>query len=99
MHSTDVPGPLLAAGVYDPAVTSDGLTLDTPTGPVDLVAVARASVGRRTATTAADREYLLDLLARGVVTGRALVAAGLGMSGRTVNAMLADRSAGSGAAA
>lgn len=31
--------------VYDPTIESDGLTLDTPLGPVDLVAVQRVLDG------------------------------------------------------
>jgi hypothetical protein len=36
----------LAPTVYDPAIASDGLTLDTPAGPVDLIAIERVLAGR-----------------------------------------------------
>lgn len=47
---------------YDPAVPSDGLTLDTPRGPVDLVAVARALLGIPTPLTQADTAHIVSLL-------------------------------------
>lgn len=82
----------LVSGAYDASVESDGLTIDSPLGPVDLVAVERAAAGRRTPTTPAEREYVIDLLARGIVTGRT-VAAGLGVSHGTLAALLAGRGA------
>ncbi|HTJ39485.1 MAG TPA: hypothetical protein VL738_40170 [Dactylosporangium sp.] len=50
------------SGVYDPDQPSDGLTLDTPAGPVDLIAVDRARRGWPTPLTIADRAYLLASL-------------------------------------
>lgn len=47
-----------APTVYDPAVASDGLTLDTPRGPVDLVAVQRALDGHPVKLTEAEFTYL-----------------------------------------
>lgn len=51
-----------AARAYDPATPSDGLTLDTDRGPVDLVAVERALTGVPTDLTAADVAYAYELL-------------------------------------
>jgi hypothetical protein len=49
--------------VYDPAIESDGLTLDTPLGPVDLVAVQRVLDGHQVETlTEAEMTYLADTL-------------------------------------
>ena len=49
--------------VYDPAIESDGLTLDTPLGPVDLVAVQRVLDGHPIAElTRAEMDYLAHLL-------------------------------------
>jgi hypothetical protein len=49
------------SGAYDPAIESaGGLTIDTPLGPVDLVAVDRALSGRRVPLTPADRAYVLE---------------------------------------
>ena len=50
------------AGLYDPAVASDGLTLDTALGPVDLVAIERALSGRPVDLTAAEVAYLFASL-------------------------------------
>ena len=51
-------------GQYNPRVASRGLTLDTPLGPVDMVAVERAMDGRGPITlTAAEREVLITRLA------------------------------------
>lgn len=47
---------------YDPTVDSAGLTIDTPRGPVDLVAVARVRCGVSTALTPAERAYLISSL-------------------------------------
>jgi hypothetical protein len=53
---------LRLSGVYDPDQISDGLTLDTPSGPVDLVAVGRVRRGFPTPLTPADRAYLLRIM-------------------------------------
>lgn len=68
MNATPDTGRDLASGVYDPAVTSDGLTTDTPFGPVDLVAIERARAGRPVALTPAERHHLHTLLAAGPVS-------------------------------
>lgn len=47
-----------APTVYDPSITSDGLTLDTARGPVDLVAVQRALDGHPVELTEAEWTYL-----------------------------------------
>jgi hypothetical protein len=46
----------------DPQVPSDGLTLDTDHGPVDLVAVQRALSGRPVQLTRAERRYIAALI-------------------------------------
>lgn len=51
-----------APTVYDPAVASDGLTLDTARGPVDLVAVQRALDGHPVELTEAEFTYLAHRL-------------------------------------
>lgn len=48
------------SGVYNPSQPSDGLTIDTPLGPVDLVAVGHVLAGRRVPLTPADRAYVLE---------------------------------------
>lgn len=72
----------LASGVYDPDVASDGLTIDTPTGPIDLVAIDRALAGRRVALTPTERHYAVTL-ARTTAALRALSVA-LGLHPETV---------------
>lgn len=47
---------------YDPAIPSDGATLDTEHGPVDLVAVLRALAGQPVPLTVADARYAVTLL-------------------------------------
>ena len=44
---------------FDASVASDGLTLDTPLGPVDLVAIERARAGRPVTLTPAELVYLV----------------------------------------
>lgn len=52
---------VLLSGAYDPTVESaGGFTVDTPFGPVDLVAVDRILSGRRVPLTPADRAYVLE---------------------------------------
>lgn len=49
------------SGVYDPSIESaGGLTVDSPLGPVDLVAVGHVLAGRRVPLTPADRAYVLE---------------------------------------
>lgn len=52
------PAPACAQPTLFETVPSDGLTVDTPLGPVDLVAVARAKAGRPVTLTRAERHYL-----------------------------------------
>jgi len=55
--------PASDTGAYDPAIASDGLTLDTDLGPVDRVVVERARSGDPSvAMTAAEFVYLLTTL-------------------------------------
>jgi len=46
---------------YDPSIPSDGLTVDTELGPVDLVAVVRKLAGRPVELTWAERKYAAAL--------------------------------------
>ena len=49
--------------VFDPAIESDGLTVDTPLGPVDLVAVQRVLDGHPIESlTEAEVTYLANTL-------------------------------------
>lgn len=53
----------ITATVYDPEVESDGLTLDTELGPVDLVAVQRVFDGHSVESlTEAEMTYLAETL-------------------------------------
>lgn len=70
--------------LYDRAVPSDGLTLDGPHGPVDLVAVERALCGQPTALTYADRAHAIALLPDGTETHVDPAARGLGISPASV---------------
>ena len=69
--------------LYDAAVASDGLTLDTPFGPVDTVAIERALSGRPVDLTAAEVAYLFTRLAP-TRTETTPVAAALSMPESTV---------------
>lgn len=69
--------------LYDANVASDGLTLDTPFGPVDTVAIERALSGRPVDLTAAEVAYLFTRLAP-TRTATAPVAAALAMPESTV---------------
>lgn len=66
-------------GAYNPAVPSDGLTLDTDRGPVDLVAVHRALTGIPTQLTVADARYAITLLTTSHGTPIDNAARGLGI--------------------
>lgn len=68
------------AGAYDPAVPSDGATLDTQRGPVDLVAVMRALTGEPVPLTRADAAYAVTLLPASHGTAVQLAGAGLGIT-------------------
>jgi hypothetical protein len=47
--------------VPEPPTESDGLTVDTPHGPVDLVAVDRALAGEQLHLTRAEHKYIAAL--------------------------------------
>jgi hypothetical protein len=66
----------LPTGVYDPRIASDGLTLDTLLGPVDLVAINRAVRGADTALSLAERAWIALRQPRGA---RHRAAAALGV--------------------
>lgn len=65
---------------YQPEVESDGLTIDTPSGPVDLVAVERIQEGRPTPVTKADVHYLIGQLPDGLARNIEPLSAGLGIT-------------------
>lgn len=84
----------LLSGVYDPAVASSGdLTIDTPAGPVDLVAVDRARRGLRTSLTPADRAYLLSTLSSQAWAETEIAAAGMGVTPASVRRAMTRRNA------
>jgi hypothetical protein len=84
---------------HDPQVISEGMTLDTPSGPVDLVAVRNALAGRPTAVTPAERRYAytivrpdrlsIELAARGLGVG--VDAVGRGFERAKARARAAER--------
>lgn len=51
---------------FDASIASDGLTIDTTFGPVDLIAVNHALEGRPVTLCLAERRYLSALRAAGV---------------------------------
>lgn len=63
MTTRTLPGQL-ALFDTDPAflIESDGRTIDTPAGPVDLVAVERAMAGERLHLTRAEHRYIDALI-------------------------------------
>ena len=65
---------------YDLAIASDGLTVDTPLGPVDLVAVERKSRGFAVELTEAEQAWILHRQANGA-RRRAAEALGTGYQG------------------
>ena len=48
--------------LFDASVPSDGLTVDTEYGPVDLIAVDRALAGDRLYLTRAEHKYVAALI-------------------------------------
>lgn len=64
---------------YDRSVPSAGLTVDSPAGPVDTVAVDRIRQGHRVPLTIADNRWLDDSLSYDRTQVR-VVAEGLGVS-------------------
>lgn len=75
----------ITAGVRTaPGLPSDGLTLDTEHGDVDLVAVDRALKGIPTALNAAESAYLIDLIAGRPGIGITIIARGMRRSNDTV---------------
>jgi hypothetical protein len=69
---------------YDPQVPSDGATLDTDRGPVDLVAVTRALAGIPTDLTVSEAAYAISLLPASSGTAVEVAAVGLGISAASV---------------
>lgn len=63
MTTPTLPRPAVAAVLFDPSIESDGLTLDTAHGPVDLVAVQRSLNGERLHLTRAEHKYVAALIA------------------------------------
>jgi hypothetical protein len=72
--------PRRSGGLYDPAVLSDGLTVDTALGPVDLVAVDRVLRGHSGSLTEAERAWIVNRQANGA-RRRAAEALGTGYTG------------------
>ncbi len=48
--------------LFDASIASDGLTVDTEYGPVDLIAVQRALAGDRLYLTRAEHKYVAALV-------------------------------------
>lgn len=85
---------------YDPAIPSDGLTLDTDRGPVDLVAVLRALAGQPVPLTVADARYAVSLLPVSCGVPVENAARGLGVAPEAVaRAVIRQRAARRGTAA
>jgi hypothetical protein len=76
---------------YDPAVPSDGATLDTDRGPVDLVAVTRALAGIPTDLTVSEAAYAISLLRASSGTAVEVAAVGLGVSPAAVQRAVVRR--------
>ena len=68
---------------FDAAVPSDGMTIDTPRGPVDLVALDRVQSWWPTRLTMAEKGQL-DLLLTGCWEQAAQIAVGLGCTRESV---------------
>jgi len=66
--------------LHDPEVASDGLTVDTPLGPVDLVAIERKSRGFDVELTEAEQAWIQRRQANGA-RRRAAEALGTGYEG------------------
>lgn len=81
------------SGVHDPDQPSDGLTVDTPLGPVDLIAVDRARRGWPTPLTIADRAYLLATLPAYNRPAAELAARGMGVQPDAVLRAMTRRNA------
>lgn len=60
----------LLPSLYDAAIASDGLCIDTPLGPVDLVAIRQVKAGWFSPLTEAELVYLARDLGPCRVTGR-----------------------------
>jgi hypothetical protein len=76
---------------YDPAVPSDGATLDTDRGPVDLIAVERALAGIPTDLTVSEAAYAISLLPASSGTAVEVAAVGLGVSPAAVQRAVVRR--------
>ncbi|HEV2343464.1 MAG TPA: hypothetical protein VGS97_05170 [Actinocrinis sp.] len=65
------------SGLYDPAIASDGLTIDTAFGPVDRVVIERAlrDDGHAVVMTEAEFAYLLTVLPPTLTAARPVAAA------------------------
>jgi len=68
--------PSTDTGAFDPAIASDGLTLDTEFGPVDQVVIERARRGDDSVVmTEAEFFYLLETLPPSLTAARPVAAA------------------------
>ena len=72
--------PRSTGGLFNPAVTSDGLTVDSPLGPVDLVAVDRKIRGFDVELTPAEHAWITRRQANGA-RRQAAEALGTGYTG------------------
>lgn len=79
---THLPAPKRRAA--DIAIESDGLTVDTPHGPADLVAVERLLAGQPTPATLADTTLAYRLAKGGKITAARPIARALGVCTSTV---------------
>ena len=79
IDATDDPDdfdPATDTGAYDPAIASDGLTLDTEFGPVDRVVIERAWAGKDPGPISdAEFAYLLTTLPPSLTAARPVAAA------------------------
>lgn len=72
--------PRRTGALYDPAIPSDGLTVDTPLGPVDLVAVDRRLRGFDVELSLAEQAWITERQPNGA-RRQAATALGTGYSG------------------
>lgn len=90
--------PLAPAHLWDASIASAGLTVDTASGPVDLIAIERARAGHRIELTGAEVAYLLRHLppissqrTPEEIDARALIAEALGITTDQLTNRIADR--------
>jgi hypothetical protein len=82
----------MTADLYDASTPSDGQTVDTPLGPVDLVAVTRRLQGESIALTYAELVYTLAVDRGGFPLGDALPSRRAAAYRRLAESLVADHS-------